>query len=77
MSFALSVLLGVLLVVAAIAYRRRLTGLRDQHRLTDEEIRRIENEGVLETENEPLDLDAIRDEESRFWEETWDEPEEL
>jgi hypothetical protein len=26
---------------------------------------------------EPLVFDAIEDEESRFWEETWDEPEEL
>lgn len=77
MSLTLGVLLGVLAVMAAVAYRRRLAGLREQERLTDDAIRRIEQEGKLEIDDEPLDLDTIRDEESRFWEETWDEPEEL
>lgn len=77
MGLTLGMLLGVLAVMAAIAYRRRLAGLREQERLTDDAIRRIEQEGTLEVDDEPLDLDTIRDEESRFWEETWDEPEEL
>lgn len=77
MSLTLGMLLGVLAVMAAIAYRRRLAGLREQEHLTDDAIRRIEQEGTLEVDDEPLDLDTIRDEESRFWEETWDEPEEL
>lgn len=77
MNLTLGMLLGVLAVMAAIAYRRRLAGLREQERLTDDAIRRIEQQGTLEVDDEPLDLDTIRDEESRFWEETWDEPEEL
>lgn len=77
MTLTLGVLLGVLAVMAAIGYRRRLAGLREQERITDDSIRRIEQEGKLELDDEPLDLDTIRDEESRFWEESWDEPEEL
>lgn len=77
MSLTLGVLLGVLAVAAAVAYRRRLAGFGEPERLTDEAIQRIEQEGRLEVDDEPLDLDTIRDEESRFWEETWDEPEEL
>lgn len=77
MSLTLGGLLGVLAVMAAIGYRRRLASLREQERITDDAIRRIEQEGTLEFDDEPLDLDTIRDEESRFWEESWDEPDEL
>ncbi len=44
--------------------------------LVDEAIRRIETEGRVEVD-EPNDLDHIREEEARFWDETaWDDPEE-
>jgi hypothetical protein len=70
------------LVVAGLAM---LAGLRflklradranGSTRLTDDLIRRIEEEGSLELEeDEPLDLAQIDEEEARFWEEErWDE----
>jgi hypothetical protein len=44
----------------------------------DDVLRRIIEEGVVRTdEDEPLDLDEIREEERRFWEgEEWDEADE-
>ncbi len=47
-------------------------------RIDEGDIRRIEEEGVLFTDDpEPLDLKQISREEDEFWKETWDEPEEL
>jgi len=47
-------------------------------RIDEDDIRRIEEEGALLTDDpEPLDLDRIGTEEDEFWKETWDEPEEL
>lgn len=77
---------GFLLVLALLAMaggwllRRRIGRAREGGRahLSDEMIRRIEEEGRLHRpDNEPLDLDQIRREEEQFWDETWDEPEEL
>ncbi|MFW6192648.1 MAG: hypothetical protein ACOC83_04095 [Gemmatimonadota bacterium] len=75
------VLLGLALLAAAggLAVRLKLRGLkkREDPELTEEMIRRIEEEGQVETdEREPLDWDEIREEEDRFWSETWDEPDE-
>ncbi|RMH14741.1 MAG: hypothetical protein D6701_10970 [Gemmatimonadetes bacterium] len=71
--------LGLLLVWVWVAHRRRLEALRRPPDVTldDADIQRIVEEGILETpEDEPLDLDRIRDEEAEFWrEEGWDEPE--
>ena len=70
--------LAVLVLVAGFVVRRRI------HRrtrsggfeVTDEVVRQIEREGRVRTdEREPLDRDRIREEEDRFWSETWDEPE--
>ena len=76
MGFAL--LLGLLAIVAAAVYRFRLRRYRcartDLH-VDDEMIRRIEHEGAIEID-EPIDLDHVREEEQRFWEEVWDDPEE-
>ena len=54
--------------------RRRLKPARPV--VDDEAIRRIVETGELHVEeDEPLNLEAIDDEEERFWSETWDEPE--
>ncbi len=46
--------------------------------MTDDDVRQIEQHGwlVREEEDEPLDLEEIREAEKRFWEPTWDRPEE-
>lgn len=64
---------GVLVAAAWIGYRRRLSRLREEG-LADGDIRRIEASGRLEVD-EPLDLDEAAEEEDRFWEQSWDEPE--
>ena len=73
-------LMALLFVIAAALYLRRLHAQRssDVNGITDALIQRIEEEGRVELdEPEPLDLDHIREEESRFWEEEpWDEPDE-
>jgi hypothetical protein len=43
--------------------------------LTDDMIRQIEERGRVELD-EPLDLGQIQEEEARFWEEHWDDPDE-
>ncbi len=63
--------LSVLAVAAWIATRRRLDRRK---RLDDADIQQIENAGWVEVD-EPLDLDEAREEEERFWNEDWDEPE--
>lgn len=66
-------LFGALLVTAGwLGYRRRLSEVRP--RLTDDDIRAIEEGGRIGAE-EPLDLEEAADEEERFWDESWDEPE--
>jgi hypothetical protein len=43
--------------------------------LDDDAIRTILDTGELHVdEDEPLNLEAIDEEEERFWSETWDEP---
>ena len=70
--------LGLLALAAGVAARwriHRVTGREESPEVDDEAVRRIEEEGRLETdEREPLDRDRIREEEDRFWSETWDEP---
>lgn len=71
--------LAVLVIAGGIAVRLRLRERRhgSPHALDDDAVRRIEAVGRLRTaEEEPLDQDEIDEEERRFWEETWDEPEE-
>ncbi len=66
---------GALIVAAAWwTGRRRLARFRGHGRLTDDTIRRIEATGRIEAD-EPLDLEEAAEEEERFWEESWDEPE--
>lgn len=73
--FVASILFAVLAVLAAVLYYRRMRRQRSASGLTDELIRRIEAEGSVEVE-EPLDRQEIREAEERFWNESWDEPEE-
>jgi hypothetical protein len=71
------VLLGLLALAAGLVYRSRLTRVirSGDPVLTDELIRQIEERGRIDVE-EPLDLSQIQEEEARFWEEPWDEPDE-
>lgn len=67
---------GAVLVAAAwLENRRRLRGMRDRE-LSDGAIRQIEVSGRVEVD-EPLDLEEAAEEEERFWNESWDEPEPL
>ena len=81
--FLLSVLwflLGALFAYAWISMRRKIRKAIEvpPPRIDEEDIRRIEEEGTLLTDDpEPLDLEQIGREEDEFWRETWDEPEEL
>ena len=74
-------LLALLVLIAGVLYLRRLRAQRssEANGITDDMIHQIEHQGRLDVdEPEPLDLDHIREEESRFWEEEpWDEPEDL
>jgi hypothetical protein len=74
----LALLLAVLVIAASLLARRRLRRDRGPAPVTDELSRQIEDSGRIETtEPEPLDLGEIRAEEDTFWEQTWDEPEEI
>ena len=75
----LALLLAVLVLVTGILARRRIrANRRPTGRITDDMIRQIERRGRVEHEvPESLDLEEIREEEDAFWEQTWDEPEEL
>ncbi|MEJ2216119.1 MAG: hypothetical protein P8099_05835 [Gemmatimonadota bacterium] len=65
---------AALAVVGYVISRRRLQARRREASLDDDAIRRIEAGGRVDVE-EPLDLDEAREEEERFWNEDWDEPE--
>jgi hypothetical protein len=68
---------GLLALAAGLVYRSRLArvvGSREPL-LDDDLIRQIEESGWVEVD-EPLDLEEIQEEEARFWEEPWDEPDE-
>lgn len=69
-------LLAVFAVAAAVIGRRRIRDYIDRRDVLDDDlIRRIEAEGAIEVD-EPLDLEHVREEEERFWGETWDLPDE-
>ncbi len=63
---------GILVAVAALVFigRRHIRRRSSQRlgRVGDEDIRAILEHGRIEVE-EPLDLDEIREEEKKFWEE--------
>jgi hypothetical protein len=70
-------LFGIVLALAAgFLHRSRLNAaIGADTSLSDDMIRQIEESGWVEVE-EPLDYREIQEEEARFWEEPWDEPDE-
>ncbi len=78
MNFGFGILLALLALTGGLIYRTRLGRMGTRRRpLTDDMIRRIEEDGNINVEDdEALDLQHIREEEERFLEETWDEPDE-
>ena len=74
----LALLFALLAIAGGLLARRRLRRDRGPTPVTDELVRQIEDSGRIETtEPEPLDLGEIGAEEDAFWEQTWDEPEEI
>lgn len=74
----LGLLMALLAVAGGLLARRKLRAGRRKSVLSDDMVRRIEEEGRLRVDvPEPLDLDEIREEEDEFWAQTWDKPEEL
>ena len=72
--------LGGLVVWAWISMRVRIRKALEipPPQIDDDDIRQIEEAGTLATDDPPpLDLERIRREEDEFWEQTWDEAEEL
>lgn len=70
--------LALLAVLGWLRVRARLRAKREREKpeVDDRALRRILEEGRLETdEDEPLDPEEAAEEERRFWEESWDEPE--
>ena len=65
---------GAVLVAAAWLERRRRFRRMREGGLSDGAIRQIEVSGRVEVDD-PLDLEEAAEEEERFWNESWDEPE--
>jgi hypothetical protein len=68
-----------MVIIAGILRAKRRNELfgATMPRLTDAQIRQMEERGWVDVE-EPLDYEEIDDEQARFWEESkWDEPEEF
>ena len=69
-------LLALLAASTALIMRRRIRDyVGGGSELDDDMIRRIEQEGTVELED-PIDFDEVREEEERFWSESWDIPDE-
>jgi hypothetical protein len=73
----IALLTGLLALVAGFLYRARVSRAVGQRgpALSDDMVRQIEESGWVEVD-EPLDYEEIQQEEARFWEEPWDEPDE-
>lgn len=70
-------LLALMALIGGLLYRSRLSRVTGggETPVTDDVVRQIVETGRVEID-EPLDLDEIQEEEARFWEEQWDEPDE-
>jgi len=69
---------GALAVAGGFGVRRRLADRRGGGAtdIDDEAVRKILDTGRLTADvDDELDLEAIEEEEERFWSERWDEPE--
>jgi hypothetical protein len=74
-SFGLGVGFALLVVAAAVTLHVRRRGSFARVPLVDDAvIEQIIERGEIYIDDEELDLDAIDDEEDRFWSESWDEP---
>jgi hypothetical protein len=73
----LGITIGMLALLGGVLYRVRLMrAVTPPRALTDDMVRQIEESGWVEVD-EPLDFEAIREEEERFLEEeAWEEPDE-
>lgn len=71
------ILLAVLAAIGGLIGVERVRAARRSHpHITDDMVRRVEEDGELWVEDdEPLDLESIREEEERFFDD-WDEIEE-
>lgn len=71
------IILAGLAIMAGVRFLHRLRDAADTERprLTDEDIRRLEEGGSIEFDP-PTDPDEIAAAEERFWNESWDEPDE-
>ena len=69
-------ILGILALLAGWRARQRVRAKQRQNLLTDDTLRDIETRGTVEID-EPLDHEEIARQERRFFEETWDEPEDF
>ena len=74
------IIAALLALTGGLIYRSRLRRAGGgRGALSDDMIRRIEEDGIVQfgdDDDEPLDLRTIREEEERFLNETWDEPDE-
>lgn len=71
---ALALLAGLLV----IARRRRHAAMFTKSHITDDIVRQIEQSGYVEVDDEPLDIEQIQEEETRFWNEaSWEETDEF
>lgn len=68
---------AALAIIGGLRVWRRVRRARqpEVRPLTDEEIRQLERGGSIEIEP-PTDMDEVAEEERRFWEQSWDEPDE-
>ena len=76
-ALGLGTLFAGLVLTAGLLYRRRLRRYRaqDPTGLDDDLIREIEHHGSIRLDD-PTDPDEVREEEERFWSESWDRPDE-
>jgi hypothetical protein len=74
-SFGLGVGFALLVVAAAVTLHvRRRSAFTWVPVVDDAVMEQIIERGEIYVDDEELDLDAIDDEEDRFWSESWDEP---
>ena len=68
--------IGLALIVAVVGFLARRE--RRSRGLSDDLVRQIEQTGRVDAEDvDGVDLEQVRAEEDAFWEQTWDDPEEL
>lgn len=72
-------LLSIVVIVGALVMRGRVRRrVRGDDPMTDDPVLRdiLSGSDAHDEDAEPLDEDRIREEEDRFWEQEWDDPDE-